>query len=106
MANLTDSVCGCPACTLQPRSAEAREHREILRALSGLDEKHARRIVGLLAKREGRGGSALMSRVTGMSRTTILQGQKELGSKDPVPGIRPNWSKVEHDLRGSSPDRP
>jgi hypothetical protein len=50
-----------------------------------LDEKQARRVVGLLAEREGHGGVALLSRVTGMSRTTIAQGQRELVGKDPVP---------------------
>ena len=55
------------------------------RLLSGLDEKHARRVLGLLAEREGRGGIARLSRVTGVSRTTILQGQRELVGEDPVP---------------------
>jgi hypothetical protein len=61
------------------------EHRRVLRALAGLDEKHARRIVGLLAEKEGHGGVSLLSRVTGMSRTTIMLGQRELRGKDTVP---------------------
>jgi hypothetical protein len=64
------------------------EHRKLNRALSGLDEKHARRIVGLLAEKEGHGGIARLSRVTGMSRTTILLGQRELTGMDPVPDGR------------------
>lgn len=77
--------CACVACTEHPRSAEAIEHRKLNRALAGLDEKHARRIVGLFAEKEGYGGVARLSRVTGMSRTTILLGQRELVGKDPVP---------------------
>lgn len=64
------------------------EHRKLNRALSGLDEKHARRVLGLLAEKEGHGGIARLSRVTGMSRTTILQGQRELVGNDPVPKDR------------------
>lgn len=64
------------------------EHRKLNRALAGLDEKHARRVLGLLAEKEGHGGIARLSRVTGMSRTTILKGQKELVGKDPVPEDR------------------
>src|SRR6266700_600402 len=78
-------TCKCEACKQHPRSAEATEHRKLNRALSGLDEKHARRILGLLAEKEGHGGIARLSRVTGMSRTTILQGQRELVGNDPVP---------------------
>jgi hypothetical protein len=78
-------VCMCESCTQHPRSAEATEHRKLNRLLSGLDEKHARRVLGLLAEREGRGGIARLSRVTGVSRTTILQGQRELVGEDPVP---------------------
>lgn len=80
--------CTCSACTEHPRSTEAREHRKLNRALSGLDEKHARRVLGLLAEREGHGGIARLSRVTGVSRTTILLGQRELVGDDPVPEDR------------------
>jgi hypothetical protein len=61
------------------------EHRKINRAIAGLDEKHVRRIVGLMAEREGHGGVARLSRITGMSRTTIAQGIRELVGADPVP---------------------
>ena len=77
--------CDCETCVTRPRSGEATEHRKLNRALSGLDEKHARRVLGLMAEREGHGGIARLSRITGMSRTTILQGQKELVGEDPVP---------------------
>ena len=84
MSEKTRAVCTCRACTEHPRSAEATEHRKLYRVLAGLDEKHARRVLGLLAEKEGHGGIARMSRVTGMSRTTILLGQRELVGKDPV----------------------
>lgn len=77
--------CDCEACVTRPRSGEAMEHRKLNRALSGLDEKHARRVLGLMAEKEGHGGIARLSRITGMSRTTILQGQRELVGEDPVP---------------------
>ncbi len=85
MARRKKWECSCEACTEHPRSAEATEHRKLNRALSGLDEKHARRILGLLAEKEGHGGIARLSRVTGMSRTTILLGQRELVGQDPIP---------------------
>jgi len=53
--------------------------------LSGLDEKQARRVLGLLADNEGHGGIAHLSRMTGVSRTTILKGKRELVGIDPVP---------------------
>ena len=88
MTDGTRWVCKCEACKEHPRSAEATEHRKLNRALSGLDEKHARRVLGLLAEKEGHGGIARLSRVTGLSRTTILQGQRELVGNDPIPEDR------------------
>jgi len=78
-------ICKCEACTKHPRSAEATEHRKLNRVLAGLDEKHARRVLALLAEKLGHGGITHLSRVTGMSRTTIQLGQRELVGKDPVP---------------------
>lgn len=85
MAENPTRVCDCDACTQHPRCAVALEHRKLNRLISGLDEKQARRVLGLLAEREGHGGIARLSRVTGMSRTTILQGQRELIGRDPTP---------------------
>ncbi|OGR12296.1 MAG: hypothetical protein A2341_20985 [Deltaproteobacteria bacterium RIFOXYB12_FULL_58_9] len=78
-------VCRCEVCKEHPRSVEATEHRKLNRVLSGLDEKQARRVLGLLADNAGHGGIAHLSRVTGVSRTTILKGQRELVGSDPVP---------------------
>ena len=85
MADREKFVCTCTACVEHPRSAEASAHRKINRAIAGLDEKHARRVLGLMAEREGHGGVARLSRITGMSRTTIAQGRRELAGPDAVP---------------------
>ena len=61
------------------------EHRKINRAVAGLDEKHARRVLGLMAELDGHGGVTRLSRITGMSRTTIAQGMRELVGTDRVP---------------------
>jgi hypothetical protein len=54
--------------------------------LSTLDEKNARRVVGLLAEQRGHGGIAALMLITGMSRNTIVRGQEELTMRDdPVP---------------------
>jgi hypothetical protein len=88
MVEATKWVCRCEACEEHPRSGEATEHRKLNRLLSNLNEKQARRVIGLLAEREGHGGIAHLSRVTGMSRTTILRGQRELLGEDLVPEDR------------------
>ena len=84
----TKWVCTCDACAERPRSSEATQHRKLNRLMSGLDEKHARRVLGLLAEMEGHGGIARLSRVTGVSRTTILHGQRDLVGNDPTPADR------------------
>ena len=43
-----------------------------------MDEKSRRRFVGLLATQQGWGGVQHMSQITGLSRTTILRGQREI----------------------------
>lgn len=78
-------ICGCETCREHPRRAEAKQHRRLNRVVSALDEKQARRVLGLLAGMAGHGGVAHLSRVTGMSRATILRGKKELVGIDPVP---------------------
>ena len=80
--------CDCVICVQHPRSEDAREHAKINRLVATLDEKNARRVIGLLAERMGHGGIATMSAVTGMSRTTIGRGQAELKDADPLPADR------------------
>jgi hypothetical protein len=43
-----------------------------------MDEKSRRRFVGLLATQHGWGGVRQLSQITGLSRTTILRGQREI----------------------------
>jgi hypothetical protein len=59
------------------------------RLLSTLDEKHARRVAGMLALQRGHGGIAELITITGMSRNTIVKGQEELAEReDPVAADR------------------
>jgi hypothetical protein len=48
-----------------------------------LDERNRRRFAGLLASDRGHGGVSLLAQVTGLSRTTILRGQRELAAGTP-----------------------
>lgn len=70
--------CTCPECKRSPHGETAKLHVSINRVVVSLDEKHRRRFVGLLAAQRGYGGVQHLARVTGMSRTTILRGQREL----------------------------
>jgi hypothetical protein len=81
--------CGCDVCANRPRSREAREHRKINRMVSTLDEKNARRVIGMMAEQLGRGGVTKLHVITGLSRNTIMRGQRELAEpKDAVPPDR------------------
>jgi hypothetical protein len=70
--------CVCKTCQQHPDSAIAKEHRAINRLLAGLDEKHRRRFVGLLALQWGRGSVQLLQEITGLSRVTIRRGRAEV----------------------------
>lgn len=70
--------CTCETCQQHPYSAIAKEHRAINRLLVGLDEKHRRRFVGLLALQWGRGSIQLLSEITGLDRMTIRRGREEV----------------------------
>lgn len=71
-------ACQCVACREDPKSATARVHAGINRLVLTLDERNRRQFVGLWAAHLGRGGVQQMARITGLSRTTILRGQREL----------------------------
>jgi len=71
-------VCTCSDCRRHPRSPIAKLHVGINRVAATMDEKSRRRFVGLLATQQGWGGVRQMSRITGLSRTTILRGQHEI----------------------------
>lgn len=74
--------CTCEECKRHPHGETAKLHVSINRVVVSLDEKHRRRFVGLLAAQRGYGGVQHVARVTGMSRTTILRGQRELEQRD------------------------
>lgn len=70
--------CGCLTCHRHPYSQVAQQHRAVNRVLATLDEKNRRRFVGLLAIQGGGRSIAALSRITGLSRTTIHQGKREV----------------------------
>ena len=78
-AKLPDArICPCAVCREDPQSATARVHAGINRLVLTLDERNRRQFVGLWATHLGHGGVQQMARITGLSRTTILRGQREL----------------------------
>ncbi len=70
--------CGCPVCQQQPGSEVVREHEAINRVVATLDERGRRLVVGCLASQRGRGGITHLAQITGLSRNTIVRGQREL----------------------------
>jgi hypothetical protein len=84
----------------------AEEHRVIQRLVAVVDERARRLVAGLLALQHGRGGVTLLARITGLSRTTVQRGQRELQQPEPVdPGRvrRPGGGRrpVEKNVRTS-----
>src|SRR6266403_924643 len=70
--------CTCSACQLRPQGPSAREHRALNRLVAATDERSRRLLVGFLSRQQGRGGIALLARITGLDRHTIARGQREL----------------------------
>jgi len=70
--------CTCENCELHPYSQEAKRHQAINRVLSGLNERNKRQFVGVLANEHGRGGISHLAEITGLSRTTIARGSREI----------------------------
>ena len=98
-------ACGCPTCRQYPNGRLAREHRALNRLIAGADERTRRLLAGFLARQHGRGGIALLSRITGLDRNTIARGRRELrrpcrssGRARRAGGGRP---RVEKKARGS-----
>jgi hypothetical protein len=71
-------VCTCSTCQQHPQGAGAREHRQINHLVAAADERLRRLLVGFLARQHGRGGIALLERITGLDANTIARGQREL----------------------------
>ena len=76
-------ICCCPECQHGTEPEVADYHAAINAVLVELDERNRRLFAGLLASDHGHGGVTLLAQVTGLSRTTILRGQRELA--DGVP---------------------
>ena len=74
--------CACATCQQHPYGLLAQQHKAINRVLASLDEKNRRRFVGLLAIQWGLRSIALLSRITGLSRTTIHRGKREIEHPD------------------------
>ena len=70
--------CECPDCSQHPRGPTAQEHQSLNRLLGQADERARRLFVGFLARQHGRGGIALLHRVTGLDRNTIARGLREV----------------------------
>ena len=76
--------CGCSVCQHHPYGQLAQQHKAINRVLATLNEKNRRHFVGLLTMQWGAHSISLLSRITGLSRTTIHRAKREIehpGSK-------------------------
>ena len=71
-------ACECPRCRQYPKGQVAREHRALNRLLAASDERTRRLLAGFLARQHGRGGIALLARITGLDRDTVARGRREL----------------------------
>jgi hypothetical protein len=80
--------CSCPVCHREPDGAIAREHQAIKRLVACTDERSRRLVAGFLAQRHGRGGFALLARITGLDRNTIARGRRELDQGGTAPAGR------------------
>jgi len=74
----TVNECRCPHC-LQPEDhLDKRLHHQLNVLLSHLNEQERRWVAAYESKRLGWGGTVLVSLITGISRKTIIRGQREL----------------------------
>jgi len=75
--------CVCTTCQEHPYSQIAQQHKAINRVLLTLNEKNRRHFVGLLAMQWGAGQIALLAHITGLSRTTVHRGKREVEHPGP-----------------------
>ncbi|MDP1962936.1 MAG: hypothetical protein Q8K93_12125 [Reyranella sp.] len=82
--------CTCERCKKHPYGKTAQQHQAINRVLLELNERNKRRFVGVLANQQGRGGTSQLAEITGLSRTTVTRGRKEIehSNKSLPSGIR------------------
>jgi hypothetical protein len=97
--------CGCPTCRQHPSGRVAREHRTLNRLIAAGDERTRRLLAGFLARQHGRGGIALLARITGLDRNTIARGRRELRqpfrSSGRIRRLGGGGQRVEKKARGS-----
>ena len=74
--------CPCAECANDPTGDTASLHAGMNLMVASLDEKNRRRFAGLWASQLGYGGVQQIARITGLSRTTITRGQKEIERAD------------------------
>lgn len=103
-----DRRCQCKECLNHLHSKVAKEHRLLIRWLSGLDERCRRQFVGFWAYEYGYGGVSLASKITGYSPHTIRRGLFEMQhpSYDEAANIRHSGAgrkRLEKKDRQSSP---
>lgn len=82
--------CACESCKQHPYGKTAKPHQAINRVLLELNERNKRRFIGVLANQRGRGGASQLAKITGLSRTTIARGRREIehSNKSLSSGIR------------------
>jgi len=71
-------ACECVTCRRYPKGRVAREHRVLNRLIAAADERTRRLLAGFLARQHGKGGIALLARITGLDRDTVARGRCEL----------------------------
>src|SRR5437868_6825359 len=81
-------ACRCLDCRRGLRSEVVAEHRAINQLIATLDERRRRLVAGLWATVYGRGGIERLVVITGMSRTTIRRGRRELQQPGSTPRSR------------------
>ena len=75
--------CCCLHCQRSPQGEIAEGHQAINRVLASLHERGRRLFAGLLAQERGHGGVVAVATITGMSRTTIRRGMREIQRASP-----------------------
>jgi len=70
--------CRCPRCSRPEDYPDKQLHHQLNLLLSRLSEQQRRWVAAYEANRLGWGGMKLASLITGLSRTTIMHGQREL----------------------------
>lgn len=92
--------CRCEECKRSPVGETAKLHGSINRVMESLEERRRRHFVGLVASQHGYGGIQQLAPGTGMSRTTMLRGRRELEARSVVangrsraPGAGGKWSE-------------